>query len=79
MTQVEEGDYEGLVKVMEFLRMVKERQATADVMFEPLRGIINMLRYVSLFSNSIFMSIYIQGDHSPCAKPPVDFKTKAPL
>ena len=42
--QVEEGDYSGLVKVMEFLRMVKEKQATADVMFEPLRGIINMLR-----------------------------------
>ena len=34
------------MKVMEFLRMVKERQATADVMFEPLRGIINMLRLV---------------------------------
>ena len=64
------------MKVMEFLRMVKERQATADVMFEPLRGIINMLRYVSLFSKSIFMSIYVQDDHSGCAKPPFDIKTK---
>ena len=44
MTSTEEGDYDGLVKVMEFLRMVNRRQATADVMFEPLRGIINMLR-----------------------------------
>ena len=41
---MEEGDYEGLVKVMEFLRMVNKRQATADVMFEPLRDIINVLR-----------------------------------
>ena len=44
MTSTEEGDYDGLVMVMEFLRMVNKRQATADVMFEPLRGIINMLR-----------------------------------
>ena len=23
--------------------------------------------------------MYVQGDHSACAKPPVDFKTKVPL
>ena len=28
MTQVVEGDYEGLTKVMEFLQMVKEKQVT---------------------------------------------------
>ncbi len=33
MTQVDEGDYDGLIKVMEFLQMVKEKQAAADVMF----------------------------------------------
>ena len=44
MTQVDEGDYDGLVKVMEYLRRVKDRQATADVMFAPLHDIIDMLR-----------------------------------
>jgi dynein heavy chain len=44
MTQVHEGDYEGLIKVMEFLQLVKERQSTTDTMFEPLKEIIDLLR-----------------------------------
>ena len=44
MQQVQEGDYDGLLKVMEFLQVVKEKQATTDTMFEPLCKIINMLR-----------------------------------
>ena len=44
MQQVQEGDYDGLLKVMEFLQIVKEKQSTTDTMFEPLCKIINMLR-----------------------------------
>ena len=44
MTQVAEGDYDGLIKVMQFLQVVKEKQAATDVMFEPLHDIIDMLR-----------------------------------
>jgi hypothetical protein len=42
---VDEGNYEGLIEVMEYLQMVKEKQAAADVMFGPLHGIIDMLRH----------------------------------
>ena len=38
------GDYEGLIKVMEILKIVKEKQATTDTMFEPLSRIIEMLK-----------------------------------
>ncbi|XP_075210990.1 dynein heavy chain at 93AB [Lycorma delicatula] len=41
---VEEGDYEGLVNVMGYLMNVKERQATTDEMFEPVRETINLLK-----------------------------------
>ena len=44
MQQVKEGDYEGLIKVMEILKIVKEKQATTDTMFEPLSKIIDMLK-----------------------------------
>ena len=44
MQQVKEDDYDGLVKVMEFLKVVKEKQLTTDTMFEPLGKIIEMLR-----------------------------------
>jgi dynein heavy chain len=42
--QLPEGDYEGLVKVMEFLKMLKERQRKTDDMFEPLKEVIVLLR-----------------------------------
>jgi dynein heavy chain len=44
MQQVKEDDYDGLVKVMEFLKVVKEKQLTTDTMFDPLGNIIEMLR-----------------------------------
>ena len=44
MQQVKEDDYDGLVKVMEFLKVVKEKQLTTDTMFDPLGQIIEMLR-----------------------------------
>ncbi|NXE57526.1 DYH17 protein, partial [Casuarius casuarius] len=39
-----EGDYDGLVEVMGHLMRVKDRQATTDSMFEPLRETIALLR-----------------------------------
>ncbi|KAM9837728.1 LOW QUALITY PROTEIN: dynein axonemal heavy chain 9 [Aulostomus maculatus] len=42
--QVEEGDYSGLVGVMGHLLAVKERQNTADTMFEPLQQTIALLK-----------------------------------
>ena len=42
--QVVEGDYKGLIKVMEYLAMVKEKQAATDSMFDPLKDVIDLLR-----------------------------------
>ena len=44
MVSVQEGDYAGLINVMEFLQRVKERQATTDTMFEPLKEVIEVLK-----------------------------------
>ena len=44
LSQVHEGDYTGLVKVMEVLKSVKERQKDTDDMFEPLEEVINLLK-----------------------------------
>ncbi|XP_070581054.1 dynein beta chain, ciliary-like isoform X2 [Ptychodera flava] len=41
---VEEGDYDGLVEVMGHLMAVKDRQATTDEMFEPLKLTIELLK-----------------------------------
>ena len=42
--EVKEGDYEGLVTCMGHLMAVKDRQATTDEMFEPLKQTIELLR-----------------------------------
>ncbi|XP_022915026.2 dynein beta chain, ciliary isoform X1 [Onthophagus taurus] len=42
---VVEGDYEALVNVMGYLLNVKERQATTDEMFAPLRETIELLTF----------------------------------
>ncbi|XP_066247509.1 dynein beta chain, ciliary [Euwallacea similis] len=42
---VYEGDYQALVNVMGFLMHVKERQATTDEMFTPLRETIELLKF----------------------------------
>lgn len=41
---VEEGDYTSLVKVMDHLLAVKERQSATDNMFEPLQHAIALLK-----------------------------------
>ena len=35
--------------------------------------------FADAYFQKLISSIHLQGDHSPCAKPPVDFKTKVPL
>lgn len=40
---VQEGDYDGLVGVMVHLLAIKDRQATTDVMFEPLKETVELL------------------------------------
>ncbi|XP_010006976.1 PREDICTED: dynein heavy chain 17, axonemal [Chaetura pelagica] len=40
---LEEGDYDGLVEVIGYLVQVKERKATTDTMFEPLKETIALL------------------------------------
>lgn len=42
---VTEGDYQALVNVMGYLLQVKERQATTDEMFGPLRDTIELLTF----------------------------------
>ena len=42
--EVPEGDYDGLVAVMGHLMAVKDRQATTDEMFEPLKQTIELLK-----------------------------------
>ncbi|XP_075248756.1 dynein beta chain, ciliary-like isoform X2 [Convolutriloba macropyga] len=41
--QIPEGDYHGLVECMAYLLKVKERQATTDTMFEPIKEQIELL------------------------------------
>lgn len=41
---VEEGDYDTLVDVMFNLLAIKDRQATTDNMFEPLKQTIELLK-----------------------------------
>ena len=44
---VKENDYEGLVECMSHLFSVKDRQATTDDMFEPLKQTIELLKTYS--------------------------------
>ena len=44
MVSVQEGDYAGLIKIMEFLQEVKEKQASTDIMFDPLKDVIELLK-----------------------------------
>uniref|UniRef100_A0A182IVR3 Dynein beta chain, ciliary n=4 Tax=Anopheles atroparvus TaxID=41427 RepID=A0A182IVR3_ANOAO len=45
---VKEGDYEGLVNIMAYLLHVKERTATTDEMFEPMKDTIELLKYYDM-------------------------------
>lgn len=42
--EIEEGDYDGLVEIMGHLLAVRDRQAATDVMFEPLKQTIDLLK-----------------------------------
>ena len=42
--QVSEGDYDGLMRIMEFLKIVKDKQREYDGMFEKVKNIIKLLR-----------------------------------
>uniref|UniRef100_A0A8C8AZP1 Dynein axonemal heavy chain 17 n=1 Tax=Otus sunia TaxID=257818 RepID=A0A8C8AZP1_9STRI len=54
---LEEGDYEGLVEVMGLLMQVKERQATTDSMFEPLKETVALL---STYGDEMPEEIHLQ-------------------
>lgn len=41
---IQEGDYDGLVEVMGHLLAVRDRQSATDVMFEPLKQTIDLLK-----------------------------------
>ncbi|XP_055509862.1 dynein axonemal heavy chain 17-like [Leucoraja erinacea] len=41
---VKEGDLKALIQVMGYLKKVKERQVTTDIMFEPLKQTIELLK-----------------------------------
>lgn len=39
-----EGDYEGLLEIMDYLMKVKDRQIETDNMFEPLKDVIELVK-----------------------------------
>ena len=41
--QLEEGDYDNLIKVMEFLQLVRDKQPQYDELFEPLKEVISVI------------------------------------
>lgn len=45
---VQEGDYEGLVKIMGYLMNIKERGEVANDMFGPLTDIIELLKFYDM-------------------------------
>ena len=60
LTLVQEGDYEGLLRVMGFLYHVRERQVTTDEMFEPIKEIINMLKIYDVeFSEETYLKLQV--------------------
>ncbi|XP_062482469.1 dynein axonemal heavy chain 17 isoform X3 [Pezoporus occidentalis] len=59
---LEEGDYDGLVAVMGHLMRVKERQATTDTMFQPLKEAIALL---STYGVEMSEKVYLQLQELP--------------
>lgn len=54
---VEEGDYQGLVDIMARLLAVKDKQAIADTMFEPLTETVELLK---TYQQELPESVYLQ-------------------
>ncbi|XP_063241593.1 dynein beta chain, ciliary-like [Bacillus rossius redtenbacheri] len=58
LTPLEEGDYEGLLKVMGYLRDIRDMQVATDQMFQPLHAIIELLRpYDVDFPEEVFVQL----------------------
>lgn len=53
-----EDDYEGLLNVMGYLFKVKERQVATDIMFEPLKQIMDLLKeYGVEFAEEVYVQL----------------------
>lgn len=53
-----EDDYEGLLEVMGYLFKVKERQVATDIMFEPLKQIMDLLKeYGVEFGEEVYVQL----------------------
>ncbi|XP_055876061.1 dynein beta chain, ciliary-like isoform X4 [Biomphalaria glabrata] len=57
-----EGDYNGLVEIMGLLNAVRDRQAETDVMFEPLKQTIDMLKTCGVEMSE---KVYLQLEELP--------------
>ena len=58
--EIQDGDYDGLVGVMGHLLAVKDRQATTDVMFEPLKETIELLQaYDQVMSDEVHKQLEV--------------------
>lgn len=58
--EIQDGDYDGLVGVMGHLMAVKDRQATTDVMFEPLKETIELLHsYDQVMSDEVHQQLEV--------------------
>ena len=58
--EIQDGDYDGLVGVMGHLLAVKDRQATTDVMFEPLKETIELLQsYDQVMSDEVHQQLEV--------------------
>ncbi|XP_022909837.1 dynein beta chain, ciliary-like [Onthophagus taurus] len=57
-TPLDEDDYDGLLKVMGYLFKVKERTPATDVMFEPLKQIMDLLKeYGVEFTEEVYTQL----------------------
>ena len=55
---IQEGDYDGLVEVMGHLLAVRDRQTATDVMFEPLKQTIDLLKiYEQEMSDEVYQRL----------------------
>ncbi|XP_073435796.1 dynein axonemal heavy chain 9 isoform X2 [Dendrobates tinctorius] len=60
--QLKEGDYQGLVEIMGQLMAVKDRQSSADELFEPLKQTIELLK---VYKQELSDEVYKQLEELP--------------
>lgn len=59
LTELDEDDLDGLLKTMEYLFKVRDRQVYTDIMFEPLQQIIELLKQYSVeFSEVVHIQVF---------------------